>query len=85
MMEYISDSERRYRIRESMQILGEQADMILELCGQINACLDNPSEPYYKRICEICEVLSEVTNKNKQLIEEVRNQMAKIGEEEISH
>jgi len=83
-MGIITDSELRYRIRGNLQILSEQADIIQELCDEINTCLNNPSE-HYNKISETCNLLCEVANKNKQLIEEVRNHMLKIREERMSH
>lgn len=87
MMEkqFKSDSERRYKIRANTQSLSEQSEMIHELRDQIQACLDNPSDPErYKKINEILVVLNEVTKKNNRLIYEMQDEIAKMHEENIA-
>ncbi len=68
-----------------MQRLSEQAEMIHELRDQMKSCLDMPTPERYKKIDEILEVLREVTDKNRQLIEEIQNDIAEMRKEPISH
>jgi hypothetical protein len=68
-----------------MQHLSLFSEMIHELRDQLKACLDNPTPESYNKIDEILKILNEVTDKNRQLIEEMQNDIAEMRKERIIH